>query len=109
MKANTGKTGNKVKGTDQLIKNGESFIIKSTNFMVGEKSIDLINNPPHYKANGVEVIDVIDAFELDFYTGTVLAYILRAGRKPECSRLEDLKKAQWYLNRLIAGEDDTKD
>lgn len=68
--------------------------------------IDFINNPPHYKANGLEVIEVIDAFELDFYTGTIVAYILRAGRKEGCTRLEDLKKAQWYLNREIKLEQD---
>jgi nucleoside 2-deoxyribosyltransferase len=61
---------------------------------------DIVNHPPHYKsANGLEAIDVIEAFGLDkdFCLGNVLKYILRAGRKgtPEV----DLQKALWYLSR----------
>jgi len=46
-----------------------------------------------------EAIKVIEAWELGFNLGNVIKYISRAGKKG--SKLEDLKKAQWYLNREI--------
>jgi hypothetical protein len=61
---------------------------------------DMIN-PSHYKRGGMEVIDVIDAFGLraDGYLWQVVKYILRCGEKD--APLQELKKAQWYLNRRI--------
>jgi hypothetical protein len=56
--------------------------------------------PAHYKAGGIEAIDVIEAFGLGFRLGNCIKYILRAGRKGPS--LEDLKKARWYLDREIA-------
>ena len=62
---------------------------------------DLINHPPHYIAeNGLEAIDVIEAFKLDYHLGSAVAYILRAGRKGDA--IEDLRKSVWYLLREIA-------
>jgi len=52
----------------------------------------------------VECFDVIDALGLDFYTGNVLKYLWRAGKKSPNS-LEDLKKALTYLNQAIAREE----
>lgn len=65
---------------------------------------DHVNHPPHYKsAAGIEVIDVIEAFDLNFRLGNTTKYILRAGRKGNARhRSEDLKKARWYLDREIA-------
>lgn len=63
---------------------------------------DVVNHPPHYKANGIEAIDVIEGFGLGFRLGNTVKYILRAGRKSEAATLEDLKKARWYLDREIA-------
>ena len=66
---------------------------------------DHVNHPPHYKAatNGIEVIDVIEGFDLNFRLGNTTKYILRAGRKGNArKRVEDLKKARWYLDREIA-------
>ena len=67
---------------------------------------DLVNHPQHYKTkSGLEAIDVIEAFTdgLQGYeaveTGNVLKYICRWKKK---NGIEDLKKAQWYLNRLIS-------
>ena len=56
-------------------------------------------NPSHYKSGGIEVIDVIEAFELGYRLGNVIKYVLRAGRKGDA--LEDLQKAAWYLDREI--------
>ena len=61
---------------------------------------DMINHPPHYKRGGMEVIDVIEAFRLNFRLGNVVKYILRSDAKGNL--LEDLKKAEWYLRREIS-------
>jgi hypothetical protein len=63
---------------------------------------DIVNHPPHYKANGIEAIDVIESFGLDqsFALGNAVKYLLRAGRKGD--GLTDLRKARWYLERKIA-------
>ncbi len=60
---------------------------------------DMVNNPPHYKAGGIETIGYIEAKKLDFHLGNAVKYISRAGLKG--SYEEDLKKAIWYLNRAI--------
>lgn len=79
---------------------GESF--RST--PVEPDTVDLVNEPPHYKTeSGLEAIDVIEAFKLNYHLGNVLKYILRAGKKDDA--LQDLKKARWYLDRYIGGEE----
>jgi hypothetical protein len=66
-----------------------------------ENKYDYIN-PNHYKTEkGIESIDVIEAFELDFCLGNAVKYILRAGKKPDQPIERDLEKAIWYLNRRI--------
>jgi len=62
---------------------------------------DAINHPQHYGGsdNVYEAIKVIEAWQLNFCLGNVVKYLSRAGKKG--SKLEDLKKAQWYLNREI--------
>lgn len=60
---------------------------------------DSVNKPKHYNFSGLEVITVIEAWEMNYHLGNVLKYIARAGKKNDL--LEDLKKAQWYLNREI--------
>lgn len=64
---------------------------------------DLINHPPHYggEDDRYEAIKIIEAKDLTFHTGNVVKYILRAGRKPGTTYVEDLKKAAWYLQREI--------
>lgn len=65
---------------------------------------DNIDHPAHYKANGMEAIDVIEAFGLGFHLGNAAKYILRAGKKT-ADKTEDIKKAIWYLNRYLEGEE----
>lgn len=63
-----------------------------------------VDHPNHYQSYGMEVIDVIDCFCEDckgseaFYVGNILKYVCRFKKK---NGVEDLKKARWYLNRLI--------
>ena len=63
---------------------------------------DNINHPKHYEDAGylVQPIDVCQ--ELPFCLGSAVKYLCRAGNKEGCPELEDLKKAQWYLNRQLA-------
>lgn len=69
------------------------------------KSNDPVNHPNHYQTkSGLETIQVIEAFTEDLtgieavYTGNVIKYICRWKKK---NGLQDLWKAQWYLNHLI--------
>ena len=71
---------------------------------------DMVNQPPHYNRHGVEAIDAIQAATGDGYEyhlqGTVLKYIWRYRYKGKPQ--EDLKKARWYLDRLIEEYDDAE-
>ena len=62
---------------------------------------DPVDRPSHYVKNGLESIDVIEAFVPDpysFYMGNVLKYVQRHMDKNE---VQDLKKARWYLDKMI--------
>jgi hypothetical protein len=61
--------------------------------------MDQVNSPAHYTDGGIQTIDFIEAKGLNFHLGNVVKYISRAGKKGD--NLEDLLKAQWYLNREI--------
>lgn len=61
---------------------------------------DPVNHPSHYTMGPVEVIDAIESWQLGFHLGNAVKYIARAGRKG--SRIEDLKKARWYIERELA-------
>lgn len=68
---------------------------------------DQITQPEHYlKDRTIEPLDVINDWKLSFMEGAVLKYLSRAGRKPGSSRLEDLNKARFYIERLIEREKD---
>ena len=61
-----------------------------------------VNHPDHYlKDSGHEVIDVIQAWKLNFNLGNAVKYIARAGKKDPEKYKEDLHKAVWYINDLI--------
>lgn len=66
---------------------------------------DNVNHPPHYNSGAVEVIDYILQVAADYpgeeaaLVGNVIKYVSRAPLKN--NKLQDLKKAQWYLNKLI--------
>ena len=65
------------------------------------KVSDLVNHPSYYRLGGIEVLDAIEAWELPYHLGNVVKYIARAGKKDAQTHLQDLKKAQFYLNRHI--------
>ena len=66
-----------------------------------------VNHPAHYGGaeNPYEAIKVIEAWDLGFCLGNTVKYISRAGRKDPNKRLEDLRKAQWYLAHEIEREE----
>lgn len=57
-----------------------------------------VNHPSHYNIGKIEVIDAIEDWGCGFHDGNIIKYVARYRYK---NGLEDLKKAQWYLNRLI--------
>ena len=64
---------------------------------------DMVNHPAHYNNGKIEVIDKIEdslngpAF-IGYLWGNILKYM---NRWPHKGGLQDLKKAEWYLNKLI--------
>ncbi len=77
-----------------------------TGLVVNNPPADPINHPPHYTTGVVEPIDVIEDWKLSFCLGNVVKYIARANYKGK--RVEDLKKARWYLDREIQQIEGTK-
>jgi hypothetical protein len=69
-----------------------------------KKFVDVVNHPPHYTHGGIETIDYMEAKSTpEEFTGhlrlTALKYLSRSGYKDNA--LQDLKKAQWYINKLV--------
>jgi hypothetical protein len=65
---------------------------------------DPVNNPAHYIVGGIETIDYIKAKLtpeefIGYLKGNVIKYTSRAGKKQDT--IQDLEKAQWYMNRQI--------
>lgn len=67
--------------------------------LYGNIKHDAVNHPSHYNRGKIEVIDFIEDQQLPYHLGNVIKYIARAGYKGD--KLEDLKKARWYLDRYI--------
>jgi hypothetical protein len=65
----------------------------------GVKYPSAIDHPAHYTAGRIEVIAVIDDWKLSFCLGNTVKYIGRSDHKGK--KLEDLKKARWYLDHEI--------
>lgn len=59
---------------------------------------DNVNHPKHYTQGKIEVIDFILDQKMPYLESNILKYICRHRYK---NGLEDLKKAQWYINKLI--------
>jgi hypothetical protein len=69
--------------------------------MNGRRKTDAVNHPAHYGVGTYEAIKVIEAWELGFHLGNTVKYICRAGKKDPRAKLEDLRKAKWYLDRIV--------
>jgi hypothetical protein len=71
-----------------------------------EAAPDPVDHPSHYTAGGIETIDAIEAWGLDFNLGNVVKYVSRAGKKDPAAEVVDLRKAAWYLQRAISARRD---
>ncbi len=56
----------------------------------------------HYKGRDLQPWDIIAMFDLDFFEGSALKYLLRWRQK---NGVEDLKKARHYIEYLIEREE----
>jgi hypothetical protein len=84
----------------------EAGVARAKIRMEGDRQIEMfepkpdpVNNPAHYTVGGIETIDFIEAKKLGYNLGNVVKYLTRADHKG--NKLEDLRKAQWYLTREI--------
>lgn len=70
----------------------------ATSSSLASKPSDPVNHPSHYTSHpsGIECIQVTE--HMNFCIGNAVKYLWRADLK---NGLEDLKKAQWYINREI--------
>lgn len=71
---------------------------------------DIVNHPSHYTDGQIEVIDYIfdKGWGEGFCLGNAIKYISRAGKKDPTKKIEDLKKASWYINKYIDYEEQKK-
>ena len=67
--------------------------------MKNSRNLDIINKPPHYNQGSIEPIDFIKSQNMNYIEGNISKYTTRYKFK---NGIEDLKKAQWYLDKLIA-------
>ncbi len=76
--------------------------------MMADKEQDMVNHPKHYNESGIECIDALEAMLGDgfesYLQGNIVKYLWRYKYK---NGSEDLKKAQWYLNKLIGVIDES--
>ncbi len=83
-----------------LIKKYEEFVANNPD----EPTEDVVNHPSHYNYGNIECIEAIEESMTPeayrgYLKGNTLKYLWRYERKDKA--LQDLEKAQWYLNRLI--------
>lgn len=83
---------------------GGAVIDRNYEVLFGDQVEDPVNRPSHYTAGGIECLDAIAASETPteyagFLKGQVLKYVWRYRLKGKPA--EDLKKARFYLDRLI--------
>lgn len=65
------------------------------------KENDPVNHPSHYTDGKYETIDFIEDYGMVTHIGTSIKYISRAGKKDEDKYIQDLSKADWYLQRYL--------
>lgn len=84
---------------DIIIKKDDIKDISVTTDIKPMSISNMVDHPAHYNKGKIEVIDFIEDQQLPFHLGNVVKYVARAGYKGD--KLEDLKKARWYLDRYI--------
>jgi len=66
---------------------------------------DIIEKPKHYNI-GIETDTYIESWKMTYREGNIVKYITRYKYK---NGLQDLKKAQWYLTKLIEKHSEIKE
>jgi len=66
--------------------------------MKKKDKIDLINHPSHY-TKGIETIEYIQSWSMDYIRGNIIKYVTRFPYKG--TPVQDLEKAKWYLEYLL--------
>ena len=101
--------------TDIISDRVYSQIVNEANNSKPSKSevADAVNHPSHYQGK-YEAINIIEdackscPSDMAFSYGNAIKYLLRAYKKHE-SPVEDLKKATWYINRIISETESKED
>ena len=70
---------------------------------------DPVHHPPHYTFGKIEVLNAIADWGLDYHRGNVVKYMVRAGKKDPDKMIEDLRKARFYIDRLIKLKQENRD
>jgi fructose-bisphosphate aldolase class 1 len=85
---------------------------KAINAATHSEVNDNVEHPKHYTAGKIECIDCIESIiapikepEQAFLAGQIIKYVARYTLK---NGVEDLKKARWYLDRLIGKVEEKK-
>jgi hypothetical protein len=84
------------------VANPERVVVQGHEFTLGDVPAPASERQvggDHYRQFKIQVWDIIDEYELSYYAGLTLKYLLRAGSKG--SRLEDLEKARHVLDKMI--------
>ena len=97
----------------EIIYNGNKYVLETEDNYIVEKDIkvpmwerdkDPVNSPNHYKQGNRETIEVIKDYMTSdefsgYLKGNIIKYVARF--KFKGNPLQDLKKASWYLDKLI--------
>lgn len=67
--------------------------------MQGNDIYEEVDHPDHYNSGDLEVIDIIEDWDLGFHDGNALKYIARHKHKENPEK--DIEKAIWYLERHL--------
>ena len=79
----------------------EAYELKNTSSADDTGASDPVEHPSHYTRGRIEVIDFIEDQKLGYHQGNAIKYICRAGFKDPSKFKEDIRKAIFYLNRLL--------
>lgn len=89
----------------KLEKNIMEIYTTKINSIPEAAKIDMVNHPLHYQTGKVQCINCMESVakmydgEFAVSVSQVIKYLYRAPTKQNF--MQDLKKAQWYMNRLI--------
>ena len=94
--------GSKLRGLKEALENAqlENDPYGARKVMKEIQEREMVNHPDHYQGNKMEVIDIIEDYNLGFSLGNAVKYILRADKKG--NKKQDLEKAIWYINRELS-------